>query len=253
MFKLIRLKIKILFKQLPFFWAIKFTTVEIFRTILTKEARLLFAQTGEDIIISNYFHEKRDGFYIEVGASHPLRFSNSFFLYLRGWKGILIDANKDLVDKASQIRVNDLCVHTAVSDYNGEVTFHIFDEYLVSTMDEDQKAEWQKKWNIVESKTVPCATLDSILEDKINITTQIDFLSIDTEGNDLNVLKGLNLNKYRPKLIVIEIHNFNIENIEENDIYVYLKNNSYKLIGYIIMNAYFAPLYPRQITKSLKP
>ena len=67
----------------------------------------------------------------------------------------------------------------------------------------------------------------------------IDLLSIDVEGHDYNVLKGLNLNLFRPKLIVVEIHNFIIDSPTDSEIYVYLNDNNYNLIGYITMNAYF--------------
>lgn len=67
----------------------------------------------------------------------------------------------------------------------------------------------------------------------------IDLLSIDVEGHDFNVLKSINLRKYRPKLIIIEIHDFVLTKPDDNEVYNWMITNDYKLIGYAIWNGYF--------------
>lgn len=68
---------------------------------------------------------------------------------------------------------------------------------------------------------------------------QFEFLSIDVEGNDLKALKGLDLNKYMPRLIVFEWEEFNLARAEDEEIFQHLQDHGYTFVGYILTNAYF--------------
>lgn len=91
---------------------------------------------------------------------------------------------------------------------------------------------------ILESKIINTLTLNQIVEK--NKVSKIDLLCIDVEGHDFKVLKSLDLTKYRPKLIVVEmLDSFDFNNVTDSEIFNYLKMNKYKLVGYLIVNGYF--------------
>lgn len=226
------------FKALPFGLAIRLIALSLVRKIFKIPVTFSFSQGAEDII-SGYLPLSGTGTYVDVGCNEPVRFSNTFNLYLRGWRGINIDANSELINECKKIRKKDISICAAVSDTEREVTFHKAKTSAVSTIDEDRLKEWEKLWTFADEdkEKVITKTLTSILDKNLPADTQIDLLTIDVEGHDFNVLKSLDLTRYRPKVIIIEIHS--IDKILETDIYRYLSANNYSLKYYAVLNAYF--------------
>ncbi|MEP7149353.1 MAG: FkbM family methyltransferase [Acidobacteriota bacterium] len=208
------------------------------RRLFRIPATFIYAQGAEDFIAGHYlrhlFNVER-GTYVDVGCNRPLRNSNTFDFYKLGWRGIAIDANMDLIAEFQAVRKQDICVTSAVSDEQRDAFFYKSDEDLVSTIDEDRLIEWKKHWEFNEGEKVVTRTLTSILDDYSLV--DIDLLSIDVEGHDLQVLRGLDLTKYRPKLIIIEIHD--LANVEGSPIYVYLTEHGYELKAFAILSAFF--------------
>jgi FkbM family methyltransferase len=197
-----------------------------------------FSQTGEDIIIASIL-DKKNGFYVEVGCNEPIRLSNTFSLYLNNWRGILIDANEDLIKKCKKIRPKDTAITAAISDVEKDVEFHIANASAVSTIDEKTYEDWKSNWDYAETKKMRTQTLNRIFDQYLPKGQTIDVLSIDVEGHDYNALISFDMAKYRPRLIVVEIHGLNINQMKDDKIVNYLTANNYELVGYIIMNAYF--------------
>lgn len=214
------------------------TLYTICRRLFNKNAMNYFSQTGEDIIIKELQENKKNGFYVEVGCHEPILMSNTFNLYLDGWNGLCIDANPALVKKFKKYRPNDVVLCEAVSDKRGEVLFYEFDRPAVNTIDEESIEEWKKKWQLLSARKVVTKTLDEILMEN-GVAGPVDLLSIDVEGHDLQVLKSLSLETVRPRLIVIEIHDFDLSNYSSNRIVQYLSDNKYTLIAFATMNAFF--------------
>lgn len=226
------------FKALPFFWACRLLLLFFVRKIFRIPAGFTFSQGAEDII-SPYLLKTERGTYVDVGCNEPVRFSNTFSFYLQGWRGVNIDANEELIDLCRKIRKKDISICAAVSDSEKEVVFHKSKESAVSTIDENRLKEWAKLWEFKDEdkKVVTTQTLTKILKEHLGDSRTVDLLSIDVEGHDFNVLKGLNLNIYRPKVIIIECHS--IAGIENTEIYRYLADNNYVLKGFAVLNAYY--------------
>ncbi len=181
---------------------------------------------GEDSFIVEYFKKKNNGFYIDVGCYHPIHRNNTFLLYKNGWSGINIDIHRFSIDLFNYLRPDDVNLNCAISNKN-EVTEMFYQKELsqISTI-EKQQAKIAFQGNIKKSK-IQSLTLDALLE-KINFTDKkLDLLDIDVEGADLKVLKGFNIEKFKPELICVEIHEKDIKNSE---IYKYLSNFSYELV-----------------------
>jgi FkbM family methyltransferase len=202
-----------------------------------------FAQGAEDILIpyiSRYhFSLEKPGRYVDVGCNAPVRYSNTFELYTNGWRGLNIDANRDLIEECKKVRKQDVCIHAAVSDSEREVIFHRAKSHLVSTIDEERLVEWKKHFEFSDDdqETLVTRTLTSILDEHWQADEPIDLLSIDVEGHDLKVLKSLDLSRYRPKIVVIEMHDY--EGIERSEIYKYLTERGYALKYFAFLDAYF--------------
>ena len=228
-----------IFRLLPLLDAIRLSILFFVRRYIFKFGKINFSQTGEEVIIQWILKDIKQGFYLDVGCHHPYKISNTFRLYLNGWHGIAIDANYKLIEKWKRKRKNDIPLVAAISDVEKEVTFYEFLESEVNTIDENMSHEWKEKFNYRSERKLTTQTLTSILDTHLPINQVIDLLTVDVEGNDFNVIKSIDLLKYRPKLIVVEIHGFDLANINTNEIYQYLTNKNYTLVSFATMNGYF--------------
>lgn len=231
-------KLKLLFKSFDFIIALKLALFYSLRRLLNPRASVIYAQTGEDMIIRTMLGTE-PGFYVDVGCHDPFEGSNTLLLYLEGWRGLNIDANPRLIARF-RARTRDIAVCAAISDVEREMVFYEFEAEAVSTLSTDILEEWKSKWPLRGERKVVTRTLESLLAEHCP-ATPIDLLTIDVEGHDLNVLRSINLAVRRPKLIVVELHNLDVAKAEEHDIAVYLAGFGYKLAGYATMNAYFVP------------
>jgi FkbM family methyltransferase len=227
----------LLFKQLNILLAIKILTLKFLKKILLKQSQLYYSQTGEDIILKNLIN-KSNGIYVDVGCHKPIEKSNTFLFYLNGWSGITIDAEESHIKEFKKIRPKDKSFNYAISNKNKEETFYKFKQNAVSTLSKKNISEWKSKWDIETEIKVKTEKLEDILKIN-NFPSFFDLLCIDVEGLEYEVLDSLNLNKYTPNFIIVEIHSLNLMDIKENEIVNYLLNFNYKLIGYVTMNAYF--------------
>jgi FkbM family methyltransferase len=177
--------------------------------------------------IDTLFNSKKNGFFIELGANNGLLQSNTAFLEKnRNWTGILIEPNIKNYEFCKLNRPNSICYNYAcVSD-------DFIDDFIdgdFNLLPNDQMSLMSsvngKRLNILKNKVikVPVSTLTNILD--MQVIPKIDLLSLDVEGYEYSVLQGLNLNKYTPTYLLIEIYNVDFEKIVN-----YLKDNKYELI-----------------------
>jgi FkbM family methyltransferase len=218
---------------------LRFAVVYVFKKLLNSEASINYSQTGEDAVIRSLLDETRPGIYVDVGCNDPIRFSNTLSLYLHGWHGVNIDANPRLIDRFRTVRPRDITVCAAISDHEREVVFHEFEDALVSTVSSEVLPEWQSKWRKRGERMVQTRTLDSMLREHLPAGTEIDLLSVDVEGHDLNVLRSVDLDTFRPKLIVVEMHHLELNRSQESPITRYLQERAFRQIGYDTLNGYF--------------
>lgn len=178
----------------------------------------MYSQFGEDDIIKEYFPKSYKGVCIEVGAADGKMGSNTLMFEEKGWMTLCIEPNPELFKQMSKIR--KLTENYAISDKEGELYFTVFDipgsNYsAVSSLIVDDRLLKQHE-NLIKSKTeikVRVSTLDKVLSLHPQIEV-IDFISIDTEGTELDVLRGFDIERWKPKLMIIE-NNFNDPEIED--------------------------------------
>lgn len=176
---------------------------------------LSFAQEGEDLVLKRIFESQQKGFYIDVGAHHPQRFSNTYLFYLKGWRGLNIDAMPGSMKSFEELRKEDINIEAAISDSSEILEYYIFDEPALNGFSRQLSANRDENSNfkIVDKKLIQTHKLSEILDRHLPPRQEIDFLSIDVEGLDYQVLLSNNWSKYRPKVILFEELSTSLEDI----------------------------------------
>lgn len=193
----------------------------------------VYSLEGEDVILMNHFGDKKDGFYVDVGAHHPFRFSNTYMFYKKGWNGINIDATPGSMGLFNKYRQRDINIETAVSNGNTNIDYFIFDEPALNSFslklsnDRNRNTKYKIRKTISLRPRKLCQILDKWLPEG----KEIDFLSIDVEGYEYEVVISNNWNKYKPTFLLIEFLKNDFSNITSNKIYKFLKNLNYSIIG----------------------
>jgi FkbM family methyltransferase len=230
------------FRQLRPFDALRYLGLKALQRALDRWAMTSYAQTGEDRIVASLLGPG-PGFYVDVGCNHPVRQSNTFELYKRGWRGINVDANEELIALCRRTRPRDVSVCAVISDSQREVVFTEFDDANVSSLSAEHVARWQSQRQIVRRRKAVAQTLDDVLA-AANAPHRFELLSVDVEGHDFEVLSSLSLDVYRPKLIVVEMHDFTLAEPARSKAWSHLVANGYELVGYAVMNGYFRDSRP---------
>lgn len=211
-----------IFEKLKIYGLKKFTLyffVEMKMVFINQLILNSYSQKGEDMEIDKLLKYKKNGFYIDVGAHDPYRLSNTFRFYKKGWTGINIEPDINNYKKFLTFRKNDINLNMGIVDINGEMDFYKFIPETLSTFSKEEADKYVKQgYKLVEVKKVKIYKLDLVLDEYCK-NKEIDFMSIDTEGFDMQVLKSNNWTKFKPKIICIEsvIHNINKINNEKTD------------------------------------
>jgi FkbM family methyltransferase len=166
-----------------------------------------YSQGGEDFLLSKLFPQKTDGFFVEVGCIDGRRFSNTLYFENRGWKGLCVEAHADYIPLLRKNRPGSTIVHAAVGDRDAvDTEFFANSRGSLSTLDRTKEKEFAAGYGEFftgfQVQKVPMLTLTSIFRN--NGVQDIDILSLDIEGYEVEALKGLDLRVYRPKVFVIE-------------------------------------------------
>jgi FkbM family methyltransferase len=192
-----------------------------------------YSQEGEDMILNRIFEGKSDGFYVDVGAHHPRRFSNTYFFYRRGWSGINIEPNPDVLRIFNNERLRDINLQCGVSLVEGELKYHYFDDPALNTFDEAvvELRILETTYKLIKTEKIPVYQLKNILKAKIPDQKIIDFLSVDVEGFDLFVLKSNDWSLFRPSCVLVEVLNATLEQAVYSDIAKFMKEQGYSAIA----------------------
>ena len=197
--------------------------------------RLAYSHWGIDLIITKLLDSKNRGIYLDVGCHHPFLNNHSYLLYKSGWEGINIDIDYNSIDMFNFFRKSDVNIQTAVTDHKGEVDLFFYHNRAAKNTISKEFGSDAK-----EQKKINSDTLNNIIENSKFKNSKIDFVSIDVEGNEMNVLNGFDLKKYKPKLILLEFilpnkkefYEKDINEITNSEVYKFLIKNEYKLINW---------------------
>ena len=203
-------------------------------------AKKSFSQEGEDIVLNRLLDETPQGFYVEIGAHHPFRFSNTYFFYRRGWKGICIDPVPGTKALFNRYRPRDITLEVGVSQKQSTLKYFQFNEPALNTFDPviAKERDGLRQYKIIDVKEVSTNSLSNILDLHLPSNQNITFLSVDVEGLDLEVLKSNNWLKYRPEYIVAECLTADLFKLKDDPVIQYLTTLGYILFavtGYSVL------------------
>lgn len=161
-----------------------------------------YSQYGEDLLIKLALPEpKAKGFYVDVGCHHPRRGSNTYGLYRKGWHGLLIDLEEEKVLACRLRRRRDKAVVAAVSDQEQEVSIYSPGEFSTNTTITLSSVSSPHGYRPIGR--LHTTTLTNLL-DQYQAPQDFALLSVDVEGADHQVIKGLDFDRYTPRVICVE-------------------------------------------------
>ena len=192
-----------------------------------------YSQEGEDMILRRIFEGKRRGFYVDVGAHHPRRFSNTYYFYKEGWRGINIEPNPEALKAFNLDRPKDINLQLGVSDVASILEYYYFDEPALNTFDSSVVEERlaNTSYKVVKKEGVCVERLDSLLNKYLPDGQAIDFLSIDVEGLDLAVLRSNDWHLFRPKCVLAEVLNMPLDEAIKSDLSKFMLSQGYSLFA----------------------
>jgi len=183
-----------------------------------------YSQNGEDEILAQLFRSVATGFCVEVGAHDGEHLSNSLHFEQKGWKCILVEPNPSSWDSLRSRR-NAIIEECAASDRNGFAPFYVAANVeVLSTMvpDSGHFRRVQDEGGTITRIDVQTKTLDDILS--LHSPAEIHFISIDVEGHELCVLRGLTLKRWRPRLLIVEDNS----QMRDHSVVRLLRRNNYR-------------------------
>ncbi|MDE2311870.1 MAG: FkbM family methyltransferase [Patescibacteria group bacterium] len=168
-------------------------------------AKKSYSQTGEDLIAEFYLAGIKRGFYVDVGTNDPVNLNNTYRFYKKGWRGLCVEPSAGKVKLIRLRRHGDMVVQVGVGTKPMTMPFYIFDPDTLSTFSEKEAEVYRKLgYSYLGQDSVPVKPLAEILELYASDRT-IDLLSVDTEGQDLEVLQSNDWKRFRPRLVITEV------------------------------------------------
>lgn len=197
------------------------------KVFLTKSWRRYYSQFGEDTILRELLARTRNGFFVDVGCFHPKKFSNTYWLYSRGWRGINIDMEPQKIALFNLARPDDVNLTAAISDQASRMAIQSQRSY-------DLGAKLVKDATTEKNVQITTKTLTEVIDSTRYKDHPIDLLTVDAEGMDLQVVRSLDMARYRPKLIIVEQVGASIEEILSGELHRLLSGQGYQLKSWVI-------------------
>ena len=176
-----------------------------------------YAQEGEDMVLQRIFSQQSTGFYVDVGAHHPQRFSNTYKFYRQGWQGINVEPNPDTINLFKKYRPRDVNLNCGVALDKGSLNYYMFDEPALNTFDDGvlKSRIADTSYKHLKTVNIEVRPLAELLRQHVPSNLTIDFLTVDVEGFDLEVLQSNDWVNYRPHWVLVE--QLNLADIESLD------------------------------------
>lgn len=193
------------------------------------------------MILMRIFQERETGFYVDVGAHHPKRLSNSYYFYQKGWSGINIDAMPGSMKLFRKMRPRDINVEAAIAKSPQELTFYLFNSPALNTFDKAlaYSRNGVNGVRIIGEREIVTQTLRAVLSKHMPVGKSIQFMSVDVEGLDMEVLESNDWQQFRPEYVLVECWGLRLRNTLESPVVRYLDSVGYELFAKSYSTAVF--------------
>ncbi len=208
-----------------------------------KYTKKSYSISNVDLILDRIFSKIKNGIYIDIGCNHPIKYNNTYLLHKKGWKGINIDLDIESIKEFNKFRPQDanICAVVSAKDGKKKNIYIYHSRSAINTVSKklvDKRSTKPKQ--IIERVT---RSLNNIIENTNFKNKKLNLLSIDIENYEYQVLSSFNFNKYKPDVVVAEIHNIKQKDLEiytqsldfilKSKIYKLMLKNNYKLVNWI--------------------
>lgn len=181
------------------------------------------------MVLMRIFQSKPNGFYVDIGAHHPKRFSNTYMFYRMGWTGINVDAMPGSMRNFERLRPRDVNLEKGVAKVPGSLDYYVFNETALNGFSADlsrERDESDNNYYVKDVIKIDVCTLEQIL-DKHLPCNEIDFMSVDVEGLDLDVLQSNIWTKYRPYYVLAELLRSSLHELEQDPVVKFMREQGY--------------------------
>ena len=201
-----------------------------------------FSQEGQDLILKSIFRNVEIGNYLELGSYKPVDFSNTYKLYLEGWRGVCIDGNPSLKKEWLDKRPQDIFINTFVTDKNKSVTYSVFpDEFeTMNSIDPQTSLRYSKRFkkSDIQTEIFEAYGINEILEKYYN-NKELHLICCDVEGSEFKIFNSLDFDKFFPGAILVEVKNFNFSSFEKDKLVSLLYEKGYRLFSKTPLDCFF--------------
>lgn len=211
--------------------------------IIKGHGKASFSQVGEDRILDFLFHSLgiSQPTYLDVGTNHPVIGSNTYYFYQRGSKGVCVEPDPALCEQIKKIRPRDTCVNTGIGVTEADETdFYIFPVNGWNTFSKEE-AEYRNSNGQPYSKIIkmPLKNINAVIKE--HFITNPDFISIDVEGMDFDIIKSLNFELYGPEILLLETIRFgnSARQEKQQNIIDYVLSKGYSVYADTFVNTIF--------------
>lgn len=219
--------------------------IELLEPWRWRDAKHSYAQAGEDLIVDFIAKAMQidDITYLDIGAHHPTQFSNTYLFYKRGFRGVLVEPDPELMAAIRSVRPHDMCIEAGVGVQAATTAqFFVMSTRTLNTFSEDEAKRYEAMGTqrIEKILSVPLVTLNHIFGDYFKDEEPV-LMSIDIEGLDFEVLSTLDLKKYRPPIVCIETLQYSEVREETKDARIaqLMSDNGYFIYGDTYINTIF--------------
>lgn len=190
-----------------------------------------FATNGEDLLLDSFLRKEEPGTYVDIGAHHPIKFSNTYYFYQKNWHGVNIDPNPESITLFEKTRRRDINILAGIGHEEQDLIYYEFDVPAVNTFNEQFVKNNLKYANLVRKRPVAVKSLNSVLSEVWPQGKKVDFLSLDVEGFEVSVLKSNDWSKFKFKFVIIEIFGNSLEEMKKSNASALLLEKGYILRG----------------------
>ncbi len=232
----------------------KVILAKLYNRVKPPNLRGYYGQFGEDTALQTYFiskswnetkeyEVKTTGFYVDIGAFSPIHISNTYWFYQHGWRGINVEPFPAVIQKFDKERPRDINISAAVGEEEGLHKYYSWGNSNMNTFSAEKADLYIREGKVTGQPSIleiEMIRMETLLDRHLLPGMNIDFLSVDVEGMDLEVLTSNNWEKYRPELVVAELDCTGIDEVIRSELYYFMLGKGYTLYYWLNPSIIFA-------------
>lgn len=164
-----------------------------------------YSQCGEDLIVNYIFNTLKvaQPTYLDIGAHHPYFLSNTYLFYRQGCSGVSIEPDPSLYRKIKRARGRDVNLNAGMASERGNLKLFVFSSRTLNTFSENEAKKYEREGHeVIASYEIEVVTFDDVMNKYFDEVP--DFVSLDVEGMDIEILQSIDFSKYQPTVFCIE-------------------------------------------------